>query len=580
MNDEAIPPATPDVSVIVPVHNVAPWVADCLASILSDQDVDHEVIVIDDASTDDTWEVVSAVARRDPRVRLLRNPGVGGADARNHGVRLARGDYIAFADGDDLVPRRSYESMLTAAREDDADMVVGGFLKFYTTRTWHPTANWPAWAERRRATTLTEQPSLIRNRACWNRLFRRDFWTREDIRFPTVPRSNDVVPMTQALVAARSISVLPETVYLYRNRPGATSMSARAAGIAGFGSYLRQELGSSDLLAAVGDERLDREYERLVLVRDGWVHLQNFLTGLGTVEESDDQCAAQLDELTDLVDQLIARFPADAVGRLDALARWTWSLARAGRWTEAARLATEPEAVLISDTIPSFPSVTDGSDAPADATDYRRALTTVLLRLTSAEDTDESTAENLAAHADLLRRTYPDSIRHWQPAAVQELVLAALTGDPATVFAVLSGPSLAVTDARLSVTNGRAALSATVRSAEPITTIAAGAAQGSVWRPFGEIDLDPRSGLVTAVAPVSSLPAGRAFIRLRLGHPLGTIDVVVPVAVARDPDSARAFRSGTNRQVHINPGLMQQVRTVPRRAARAARRTVRRMLWS
>lgn len=578
MNDVTTPPTAPDVSVIVPVHNVGPWVADCLASILSDQDVDHEVIVIDDASTDDTWEIVSSVARREPRIRALRNPGTGGAEARNHGVQLARGEYIAFADGDDLVPRHSYGSMLTAAREDDADMVVAGFLKFYTTRTWRPTASWPAWAERRRATTLTEQPSLIRNRACWNRLFRKDFWTGEDIRFPSVPRSNDVVPMTRALVAARSIAVLPETVYLYRNRPGATSMSARAAGITGFDSYLRQELDSCDLVASVGDEPLDREYERLVLVRDGWVHLQNFLKSLALDEEHDDALAGQLDELTTLIERLVGRFPADAFDTLDALSRWTWSLARAGRWAEAARLAAAPEAVLISDDPLFFPSIADGSDVPADPTDYRRALTTVLLRLAGAEDTDESVADSIAAHAGLLGRTYPDEILHWQPAAVQELVLAARTGDPETVLAVLAGVSLAVTDVRLSVHGHHAELSATVRSAEPVTTIAAGAAQGSVWRAFGQVGLDPRTGQVTAVAPVSSLPVGRAFIRLRLGHALGTVDVVVPATVASDPDSARVFRSGANRQVHINPGLLQQVRAVPRRAARAVRRTVRGML--
>lgn len=579
MNDETTPSTTPDVSVIVPVHDVAPWVEDCLMSILSDQGVDHEVIVIDDASTDDTWEIVSAVAARDPRVRALRNPGAGGAEARNHGVRLARGEYIAFADGDDLVPRRSYGTMLAAAREDDADMVVAGFLKFYTTRTWHPTANWPAWEERRRATTLAEQPSLIRNRACWNRLFRRDFWTREDIRFPTVPRSNDVVPMTRTLVAARRIAVLPETVYLYRNRPGITSMSARAAGITGFDSYLRQELASSDLVSAVGDERLDREYERLVLVRDGWVHLQNFLKGLTPGEEFGDELAGQLDGLTELIGRLLARFPVSALDRLDALSRWTWSLARAGRWTEAARLVVAPEAVLIRDDIPSFPSVVDGSDTPADAADHRRALTAVLLRL-AAGDAEESIAERLATHAGLFRRTYPDGILHWQPAAVQELLLAARTGDPATVLAVLSGPSLAVTDVRLAVRGRDAELSATVRSAEPIASVQAGVAQGSSWRPFGRVRLDPHSGRVTAVTPVSALPVGRAFLRLRLGHPLGTVDVVVAPTVARDPDSARVFRGDTNRQVRINPGLLQQARAVPRRAARAVRRTVRGVRWS
>ncbi|GAB4083715.1 hypothetical protein GCM10028784_03450 [Myceligenerans cantabricum] len=568
--------ATPDLSVIVPVHDVAPWVEDCLTSILSDQHVDHEVIVIDDASADGTWEIVEAVAERDPRVRAVRNPGTGGAQARNHGVELARGAYIAFADGDDLVPRNSYGAMLTAAHEDHADMVVAGFLKFYTTRTWHPTASWPAWDERRHATTLAEQPSLVRNRACWNRLFRKDFWTGQKIQFPTVPRSNDIVPMTQALAAARSISVLPDTVYLYRNRPGGSSMSARAAGTTGFASYLRQELASGDVVGAVGDERLDREYERLVLVRDGWVHLQNFLKGL-TTSDVDGPLGEDLPELTELIDRLLGRFPAEALDRLEALSRWAWSLARAGRWNDAVRLVNAPETVLISDDAPTFPTGPGGAEKLADDTDRRRALTSVLLRLATADATDPATAELLAAHAGMIRTVYPEGIWHWQPAAVQELLLAARTGDATTVGAVLATPALAVTDARLTVRGRAAELSATIRAAEPVTAVEAGFARGRSWYACHAVEVDPHTGALTASVPVPALPVGPAFLRLRFELPLGRVDVVVSPEVGNDAGSARVFRAGTNRQVHVSPGLLPQMRAAPRRAARRIRSTVRAM---
>lgn len=575
MTSETTAPAAPDVSVVVPVHDVGPWVEDCLTSILSDQEVEHEVIVVDDASTDDTWEIVQAVAARDPRVRAIRNPGQGGAEARNHGVALARGAYIAFADGDDLVPRRSYSTMLAAAREGDADMVVAGFLKFYTTRTWHPTASWPAWSERRRATTLAEQPSLIRNRACWNRLYRKDFWTGEGISFPTVPRSNDVVPMTRALVAARRIAVVPDTVYLYRNRPGGTSMSARAAGAVGFASYLTQELESGRLIAGVGDEGLDREYERLVLLRDGWVHLENFLKGLSQDDVAADDLAGPLAELSELIGRLLRRFPDEAVAALEPLTRWTWSLARAGRWAEAVRLVQAPVRVLVPGEAPAFPTAADGSDAPVDVTDHRRALTSVLLRVASAEEVDAGVPALLAGHTDLFRRLYPDGMLHWQPAAVQELVLAVRTGDPATVEAVLAGPSLAVTDVRLAVRGREAELSATIRSAEPVTDVTAGFAQGARRHAFQRTELDPHTGQITATVPLRALPAGRAFLRLRLAHPLGGVDVVVSPAVARDATSGRVFRAGGNRQVFLDPGPLQRARTLPRRAARAVLRTLR-----
>jgi CDP-glycerol glycerophosphotransferase len=266
--------STPAISVVVPTHDVGAWVDECLTSILEDQDVDLEVVVVDDASQDDTWARVSAWAARDARVRAFQAPGVGGGQARNFGVEVARGEYLAFVDGDDLVPRGAYAAMLASARESGSQMVVGDFVKFSALQTWSPTARWTGFADRVQGTTLADRPQLVRNRACWNRLFRRDFWREEAIAFPSVPRSNDVVPMVTALVAARTIDVVPDLVYLYRERPGATSMTARAGAEVGVASYLSQEILCARLLGAVGGDQLEATYWQMVLDADTWVHLR------------------------------------------------------------------------------------------------------------------------------------------------------------------------------------------------------------------------------------------------------------------------------------------------------------------
>ncbi|RPF20119.1 glycosyltransferase family 2 protein [Myceligenerans xiligouense] len=571
--------AAPDVSVIVPVHNVAPWLVDCLSSIL-DQEVDHEVIVVDDGSTDDTWSIVGEFAQRDPRVRAVRNIGKGGAQARNYGVELARGEYVAFADGDDIVPRRAYATMLDAAREDGADMVVGGFLKFYTTHTWHPTESWSAWARRRSATTLDEHPSLIRNRACWNRLFRRDFWVGENILFPTVPRSNDVVPMTKALVAARRIAVLPETVYLYRNRPGSTSMSSRASGLASFESYLRQELASCIHVSALGSSAVMREYDDLVLVRDGWVHLRNFLRDLATENNLDDtELAAPLAELSALIDKLLSRLTDRMEKRVDSRTRWVWALARAGRWAEATLLVTDPARAVVTDEPLIFPSLTTGELAPVDEKDHRRVLSSLLTEVTEAETpVPEHVAGRLAKHAVLFNRLYPASALHWHSAAVQQLVLAAQTGKDEVVRSVLEGKPLKVSETQLTVRDKQAVLSATVSPVGKVTDISVQTAQGASRRPFARTDVDEHTGQIEAVTAVDTLPVGRTFVRVRMRHELGTIDVVVSPTIAHDDRSRHVFRSETNRQVHINPGFMRRVAEVPRKVGRVARDVARRTL--
>lgn len=91
----------PEVSVVVPTHNRSAWLRLTLASVLSQRNVDIEIIVVDDGSTDDTAKTVASLT--DSRVRLLRHErALGVAVARNHGAAEARGDWLGFIDDDDL----------------------------------------------------------------------------------------------------------------------------------------------------------------------------------------------------------------------------------------------------------------------------------------------------------------------------------------------------------------------------------------------------------------------------------------------------------------------------------------------
>jgi glycosyltransferase involved in cell wall biosynthesis len=90
-------------SIIIPAYNAADTIGDTLASITAQMHTDWETFVIDDGSTDGTRDVVECWERNDPRIRLVRNPGKGPSDARNHGAMdLASGEALAFCDADDL----------------------------------------------------------------------------------------------------------------------------------------------------------------------------------------------------------------------------------------------------------------------------------------------------------------------------------------------------------------------------------------------------------------------------------------------------------------------------------------------
>ncbi len=273
-------PVRPSLSVVVPTHDVEPWIDELLDSVLA-QDVDGlEVLVVDDRSDDGTRDRVRAVAARDPRVSLLTSPLAGGGNARNHGVEAASGRYLVFADGDDLVPRGAYRAMIDSLERTGSDLAIGDHLKFSPSRSWSPTARWADLAEQVDGAAPEDVPWAISGRACWNKLFRRSFWDRTRLAFPEVPRSNDIVPMTRAILSASSIDVVPRCVYLYRDRPGRTSMTARASADAAASSYFRQEAACAELVRGHGGPAVGRVYSRLVFDADAWVHLSGWLSRL------------------------------------------------------------------------------------------------------------------------------------------------------------------------------------------------------------------------------------------------------------------------------------------------------------
>jgi glycosyltransferase involved in cell wall biosynthesis len=97
-----MPNPQPLVSIVIPAHNAARYLGETLASASAQRYKELEIIVVDDGSTDDTAEVTLRHARRDPRVRLIRQANTGVGAARNTGIAVARGKYIAPLDADDL----------------------------------------------------------------------------------------------------------------------------------------------------------------------------------------------------------------------------------------------------------------------------------------------------------------------------------------------------------------------------------------------------------------------------------------------------------------------------------------------
>lgn len=309
-------------SVIVPTHNVHAWIAETIRSILVQDVADMEVIVVDDHSDDGTPELIERLGAADARLTLIRATARGGGSARNEGVSRARGRYIVFADGDDVVPDGAYRALVDSLDASGSQIAVGDYLKFSPSSTWRPTASMRAFDTPVRGVTLSEIPTLIFSRPCWNKAFDRRFWADNDIHFPDVPRSNDIVPMVTAYVKAERIDVIEDVVYLYRDRPGGTSMTSRASSSTSFLSYIVQEKICAELVASVGDAELSARYASLIHDRDGFFHARKFLASWTEPQDDDAEAIRLLSEL------LAAVGPASS--RIDIRKRLTLQLFAAG----------------------------------------------------------------------------------------------------------------------------------------------------------------------------------------------------------------------------------------------------------
>lgn len=126
------------VSVIVPVYNVKKYLRKCVDSILEQSYQTFEVILIDDGSIDGSSELCDEFATIDSRIKIIHKKNAGVSAARNDGIDLAKGAYLAFIDGDDWIEVDYLKKLMQAIIENNADEAAVGFKYTYETGNSKP----------------------------------------------------------------------------------------------------------------------------------------------------------------------------------------------------------------------------------------------------------------------------------------------------------------------------------------------------------------------------------------------------------------------------------------------------------
>ncbi len=117
------------ISVIVPVYNASAQLPRCIESILKQTYQDFELLLMDDGSSDPSFEICRAYEARDSRVHAYTHENRGVSATRNWGLSVAKGQYVEFADSDDYLREDALETLLTALEAENADLVICGLAE-------------------------------------------------------------------------------------------------------------------------------------------------------------------------------------------------------------------------------------------------------------------------------------------------------------------------------------------------------------------------------------------------------------------------------------------------------------------
>lgn len=117
------------ISIIMPMYNSERFIEKCISSLVSQTHENIEIIIIDDGSSDSSYDICLALSKNDSRIHLIKQVNGGVSAARNTGLKYATGDYIGFVDSDDYVTENMYASLLAAAEKYQADIVECGYFE-------------------------------------------------------------------------------------------------------------------------------------------------------------------------------------------------------------------------------------------------------------------------------------------------------------------------------------------------------------------------------------------------------------------------------------------------------------------
>ena len=218
------------VSIIVPVYNVEPYLRQCLDSVLGQTFKNFEVLLVNDGSSDSSGDICREYVEKDSRFHYFEKENGGLSDARNYGIERAQGEYLTFIDSDDFVNEKHLENLFLASRLTNADITIGGFSRFENGTFWL----YPDYFSSDSLVSFTSAQAIqhldsmfdvpfLNFSTAWGKLFKRELFS--ELRFPYGKYAEDQFIIWKLYLKARSIYTFNVDSYVYRiNKNGMSSV--------------------------------------------------------------------------------------------------------------------------------------------------------------------------------------------------------------------------------------------------------------------------------------------------------------------------------------------------------------------
>lgn len=211
------------ISVLVPAYNVQNDISFCIESILNQTFDNFELIIVNDGSSDDTFNICKKYAKKDKRVLLFSQENKGLAETRNVLINKASCDLIVFIDSDDYVDRRFLEILYKNLLKDNSDISICGRNIVKNKAIYYEKRNYSQGILDNTNSVLALNSCRSFDMSAWGKLYKKNLFN--GVKYPKGKLSEDLFVIYQVLYKAKKISYYDIPLYYYRQRENSISHS-------------------------------------------------------------------------------------------------------------------------------------------------------------------------------------------------------------------------------------------------------------------------------------------------------------------------------------------------------------------